>query len=85
MNATEARKLAENNADKVANRQLEEAITRMEDEITERALDGYMEARIETRGFDRNSADKFRRHFESKGFEVAVISLNEIKHLSCRW
>lgn len=89
MNATEAREIAEANGYKIAKRKFAKAVKEMEELIMRRAGNGFVSARIEI--FNRgpwNSegcTEKFKEHFESKGFEVSVFEVGRVTAISCCW
>lgn len=89
MNATEARKVADNNRHKVAERQLEEAIKVMEEKIMLHAELGYHSATIEVmnRGpwIFHDCTEKFKEYFESKGFKVAKWGWGRVEQIKCSW
>ena len=89
MNASEAREIAVKNADKVANRQLEEAIARMDQEIRENVSLGFFDARIEIKPSeqwkDYNCTNRFKNHFRSKGFGVEFDEFGTNLILICQW
>lgn len=89
MNATEARVIAEKNADKVANRQLEEVIARMEQEIQANVNLGFFGARVEIRPSELwdeyDCTYRFKKHFRDKGFSFESDVLGTSLVLICRW
>lgn len=89
MNATEAREIAVKNADKVANRQLEEAVARMDQEIRENVDLGFFDARIEIKPSEQwmkyNCTNRFRKHFREKGFGVEFDEFGTNLILICTW
>lgn len=89
MNATEAREIAEANGDKIAKHRLKEAIETMEEKIMKQSESGFVCAKIDILNqgpWDRQGCtEKFKEHFESKGFEVCTVNLGRITTLSCRW
>ncbi|MBD8005852.1 hypothetical protein [Bacillus norwichensis] len=89
MNATEARKLAEKNADRLADRQLEEAITSMEKEIRENVELGFFGARIDVQPSEQwdkyNCTLRFENFFQTRGFVFECDLWGTSLVLICKW
>lgn len=90
MNATEARKLAEQNGEKIAENQLADAIESMESQIVEKAKIGHFGATIEINCSEQwrefGCTDSFIKHFSDRGYNVETLSVTgSIVLLMCRW
>ena len=89
MNATEARKIAVKNSCKIAERQLTEAIARMDQEIRENAELGFFGARIEIKPCEQwdeyNCTHRFKKHFRDEGFGFESDVMGTSLVLVCTW